>query len=246
MKFTSGLLGALVLFAGTTSQAGVIFTPASLAAAEGANANAVGGLFGTSAFTGQIQIAASELAAQGLFAGALITDVAARLDGGMATGPSSNVVVSNLALTLAQAANTVAGMSTTFASNLLNPVTVYNASYTLIANSMPGGNTPNAFGAKVVFTTPYIYQGGDLVFEFTKPATTDTLTFDSTSNSYTGAGTLYQNLFALSQNATTGTLQNGLSIVAFDFTPVPEPAAVVSCGAGLAALAFTRRWLKTR
>jgi hypothetical protein len=233
-------LGSLPVFAGT------VFAPRSLATVEGDSFAALTeGFYGSAPITVQLQIAASELAAQGLAVGNVITGVRTRLDGGQPTGPTANIVDPSLTFTMAQAANTIAGMSTTFAANMLNPVVVYNAPYTLPANALPGGNTPNAFGPDIVFSTPYTYQGGDLVFMFTKPAATGaTVTLDN-ATVYAGAGTLYRRLFnTAAQNATVGTLDPGFAILAFDFstvapTPVPSSLFLTLIGVGVCVSLIT-------
>src|SRR6185369_9576629 len=64
------------------------------------------------------------------------------------------------------AANAVSNMSTTFSANMISPVLVRNGPLTLASNSFTSGATPNAFGSLLVFDTPYVYQGGDLVMLF--------------------------------------------------------------------------------
>lgn len=212
----------------------------SLQGTEGDASGTLNGFFGSNAFTAQDQIAASELAAMGLNIGDRITGVAARLDGGAVTGPSSNVLYSSMIITLAQAANSIGGMSTTFSSNLLNPLEVFNSSYTVTAGSMPGGGTPNAFGPALLFTTPYTYQGGDLIFEWTKQSSSNTAAYD-TATSYTGAGTLYRSLLNNSTyQATTGTLGNNLTVLQLQTQPVPEPSCALLLMGGLLGV-MTRR-----
>jgi len=70
-------------------------------------------------------------------------------------------------VTLAQAANPISSMSTVFLANLLNPVLVKNGALSIGANTFSAGGNPNPFGTLVVLDTPYVYQGGDLVMQFT-------------------------------------------------------------------------------
>jgi hypothetical protein len=109
------------------------------------------GFLGTDAETSMVQIAGSELDAQGLDVGEAIIGVRARVNGGITgfpTGPTAPITWSDFTLKLSQATNSIATMSTTFASNMTSPVVVKTGSYTLPAGSMPGagGSAPNPFG----------------------------------------------------------------------------------------------------
>ncbi len=115
----------------------------------------------------QVMIAGSIL---GLNIGDQITGLAYRLD---ATGPSSSwpdsdVTWSRYDVIMAQAATTVPTMSNIFSENMLNPVQVRSGSMTIPAGSFAStalSPNVNPFYEMIIFDTPYIYQGGDIVID---------------------------------------------------------------------------------
>ena len=196
--------------------------PRSLGSADGDSSSTASGLFGTAAVTVQFQITAAEVAALGINKGDQITGVQTRLEGGQLTAPAAAVSIANLDITLAEAALPFASISSTFANNLKNPVIVRSGPFTVPANSMPGGSatsTPNPFGVAVSFATPYTYQGGDLIFMYTKSAVSSSFTTDA-ANNYTGVGTAYRNVIIAGYQATSGNL--GTGIAPFQFTVTPK------------------------
>jgi len=192
--------------------------PRSLTSAEGDSSSTTSGLFGSAAATIQFQITAAEVAAMGLNPGDQITGLRTRLNGGQTAAPTADITISNLDITLAQAALPIATMSTSFAANMVNPVLVSSGSYTIPANSMPGGSTPNSFGSLVAFSRAYTYTGGDLIVMYSKSTVSPTLTTDA-ANNYTGVGTAYRTLLAAGYQATAGNLGTGIAPLQFQLTP---------------------------
>lgn len=208
---------------------------ASLATTEG-NSSAQGFL-GVLPETTQVQILASDLAAQGLQVGDLITGVSMRINGGVTLG--GNHSLSDFEITLSQAANTLGGMSSTFASNIVSPVLVKDGAYTFFDAQMPDGSNPNAFGQLVTFDTPYVYQGGDLVYLIDHPVGDGAF---ASSDYHNGDGTLVKRLATNSGfQATTGGLSNAFPVHQFTFESVPEPGRAVLLLGGLIVITFRRR-----
>jgi hypothetical protein len=157
----------------------------------------------------------------GLPVGARITELRFRAStNATAIFPTATVTWSDYEVTLAQAANPITSMSTTFSVNLLNPVLVKDGVLSLGPNTFTVGNVPNQFAPLVVLDTPYVYQGGDLVMHFTHPGSdSGTVTiFDSATTSAPGYGTSFRALSANSFAAATGTAANVI-IVEIAFTP---------------------------
>lgn len=192
--------------------------------------------------TYQAQIAASELTAM---VGMQITGIQWRLQTSAANAtpwPASDATWANYDITLAEAANSIGTMSTTFASNMLNPVVVRSGPLTMTANSFPGGAvTPgvNDFGFLISFSTPYTYNGGDLVFLVSHGGSdlTNNRFLDSISSSGPGYGTLVR---AFSQSVyNTYTTGATASFTMSQFTYVPTPGSLALLG--LAGLVAARR-----
>jgi hypothetical protein len=153
----------------------------------------------------QMQFSASALA--GLPVGAKITELWFRLETNNAAFPASTVTWSDYEVTLARAANTIPGMSTTFSANMLSPVLVKSGPLSIGPNNFTSGGAPNAFCPFIVFDTPYTYQGGDLVMLFRHPGSNSAAAppfLDSLSALTSGYGTDFRAISATSFSATTG------------------------------------------
>jgi hypothetical protein len=226
-KLKSSFLAAVVVLASlagaTPVRASQFVIPDSLANIDANGSNAVSGLIAPFPTTFQTQITAAELAMLGLNIGDQLTGVRTRLNGGEATGPASAINVTDLEITMAVAANAIGSMSNTFANNMTSPVLVRDGAYTLPANSMPGGNTPNAFGPLIPFDTAYTYQGGDLIFMYAHPATATSLVLDFAVPD-PGPGLPYRSLGG-NFHGTTGGLTNNMGVHQFEVV-VPEPASL--------------------
>jgi hypothetical protein len=177
----------------------------------------------------------------GLNVGDTIGGIQFRLDGGLATGPAVSTTWPDWSLTLSPSNNAPGSLSATFAANIATgAVTVRSGPLTLLADSMPGGATPNAFGALIAFTTPYTYTGGDLLLTLTH----------TNASSGPGATLDYQflanaeNQGAAGYQATTATLFQQMAMPVIQLTTVPEPPAIVMAGTAAVAgvgLALRRR-----
>jgi hypothetical protein len=163
----------------------------------------------------------------GLTAGARITALRFRLPTNAAsTFPSATVTWSDYEVTLAQAANAITSMSTTFQANMRNPVVVKDGPISIGQNQFTIGANPNAFGTLVTLDTPYVYQGGDLVMQLTHVGsdTTNTAFLDGASTISPGYGTSYKAISANSFEATTGV---GASVTIVQIVLAPTIAQTI-------------------
>lgn len=135
-----------------------------------------------------------------------------------------------------------ASMSNTFSSNFTSsPTQVRSGGLTFFANSFTAGatgTTPNAFGAVVNFSTPYLYTGGDLALEMRFSAQSGTTTLPS----FDAVGTadpLWNNQISgrwtADANGTSGGNGNFL-VTNFVTAAVPEPATLAMIGVGVVGL----------
>ncbi len=190
--------------------------------------------------TYQMQIAASELAVVGV--GNAITGIQFRLQPSAANAtpwPPANAAWTNYDITLAQAANAMGAMSTTFAANMLNPQVVRNGGLTIPPNSFPGGAVlpaVNGWGFLINFTNPYTYQGGDLVVYLTHDAGlfTGTRFCDALSTLAPGSGSVFRALSGTGYNVATGAFTS-FTISQLTYVPAPGTAALLGLGGLFAA-----------
>ena len=213
---TRYLLTSLILLRSAVGATFVI--PGTYATAEGDGSSTTSGLFGSAAATVQVQITAAELAALGLNLGDRIAGVRTRLNGSQPAGPSVDINVASLDITLGQAAFAIASLTPVYANNIKGPVVVRSGAFKIPANSMPGGAAPNGFGVLVPFSTSYTYAGGDLVIMYTKSAVTNAFLADA-ANNYSGVGTAYRNVVGAGYQAVMGNLGTGMPLLQFEFTP---------------------------
>ena len=144
----------------------------------------------------------------GLPAGARIAGLRFRIyTNATVSFPVTTVTWSDYEVRLAQAANPISSMSTNFSANLLNPVLVKDGPLSVTANNFASGAYPNPFGNFVVLDTPYAYQGGDLVMQFTHTGSdsTNTSFLDAVSSAAPGYGTSFRAISANAFAATSGT-----------------------------------------
>ncbi len=179
----------------------------------------------------------------GLPVGARITGLGFRLASGSAPDfPSIRTSWSDYEVTLAQAANPITSMSTTFPANLLNPVLVRSGPLSLAPGFFTSGRNPNPFATMLVFDTPYVYRGGDLVMHFSHSGSDSAATafLDGVDLSAPGFGTSFRAVTANSNNATIGSSAAVVTIVQIVFTPTITQGItfatnqlIVSAGGGL-------------
>jgi len=177
-----------------------------------------------------MQFAASELAAIGV--GDQITGMQWRLQtnaGSSAAWPTVPVTWANYDVTMSQAANAMGAMSTTFASNMTNPIQVRSGPLTLQAGALPGGATTppsvNDWGTLISFQTPYVYLGGDLVVLITHPGSNsaETQFLDAISTVGPGFGTAIRAISATGYQVAAGAFA---SATISRLQVVPEPASL--------------------
>lgn len=158
---------------------------------------------------------------------------------------TSLTLSTSIQITFAQAANPIDSMSLTFADNMLNPVVVFNglASVTLTPSAAQHAtNAPNPFSERIDFTTPYVYQGGDLVLMWARLAVPNAPNVDSHDTSPTPS-ILYSRVIAGSVSATGSLIDNRMHVIALEATAgVPEPGSGLLALTALIALPALRRY----
>ena len=157
----------------------------------------------------------------GLPAGARITELRFRVSPTTAANfPVATVTWSDYEVRLAQAANSITTMSSTFAANLLNPVLVKDGALSIDADHFSAGANPNSFATLLVLDTPYAYQGGDLVMHFTHTGSdsTNTTFLDAANTSSPGYGTSFRAVSANTFGALSG-IAASVTIVEIVFAP---------------------------
>lgn len=157
----------------------------------------------------------------GLPIGGRITQLRFRVSTNTAASfPADAVTWAEYEVVLAQAANPITSMSTDFQANLLNPVLVRSGVLSLAANTFSAGGNPNSFGTLAALDTPYVYQGGDLVMQFTHTGSDSigNAFLDGANSSSPGYGTSFRALSANTFGASSGTAAS-VTIVEIVFTP---------------------------
>jgi hypothetical protein len=221
-SFGNSAVGSVILnvVAGPVAVAPTVVAPNAYASVAGNNSlNTLVRSTGNPR-TYQMQFTSSALG--GLPAGARITQLLFRLGTNVAVNfPVGTVTWSDYEVTLAQAANPISSVSTTFAANLLNPVLVKSGPLSIGANQFTAGGNPNTFATLIALDTPYVYQGGDLVMHFTHPGSdsTNTAFLDAATSTAPGYGTSFRAISASTFGATSGTANAAVSIVGIVFTP---------------------------
>ncbi|BDC50817.1 hypothetical protein F183_A31330 [Bryobacterales bacterium F-183] len=175
--------------------------------------------------------------------GSVISGLRWRVHGGLATWPASTITFADYEITLAQAANPIPSTSTTFASNMLNPVMVRDGALSFGANSFPGGGIgPTPWGPLVQFQSSYTYAGGDLVLLVTHTGgDSSTITFLDAVDASAANG--YIAYIATSFRAASGQAFQAFMVTQLEYsvpTSVPEPAAVSTFAGAVGLAAFFR------
>jgi hypothetical protein len=115
-------------------------------------------------------------------------------------------------------------MSTTFSANMKSPVIVKTGTLSISAGTFTTGASPNATGPLIVFDTPYVYQGGDLVMMFRhngSDSATNTAFLDGLNSATPGYGTDFRALSTNSFTANIG-LPASVTMPQIVFTYVPR------------------------
>jgi len=158
----------------------------------------------------------------GLPAGARIAGLRFRLyTNAVVSFPTTNLTWSDYEVTLAQAANPITSLSTNFSANLLNPVLVKDGPLSIPISNFSIGGYPNAFGDFVVLDSQYVYQGGDLVMQFTHTGSnsTNTTFLDAATSAVPGYGSLFRAISANSFAATSGSAASVTIVEIITATP---------------------------
>ncbi len=177
----------------------------------------------------------------GLSPGDWITGIGFRVAGNESALPAQTVSTYNISL--GQSANAPGSMSATFADNRGGDFTlVRSGSLTIATGDFPGGASPNSFGW-IPFSTPYQYQGGNLLVEVEYQGFTTGRNADA---AYPYNSTLAQAAFGTGFGSTTANqgLYNEAIVMGFTTVPsVPEPSAALLYASGLILFGVGRRVL---
>lgn len=229
--FVAALVPAALLLNPGLSAASLIVLPDGYSSTLGDGSSP--SLTGTALRIVQLQVAASLLG--GLQVGDQLTGMSFRGETG-----TSALSYADYEIRLAQAANAIGSLSTTLANNLLNPVLVRDGALSFAANAFTAG----AWGPVISFTTPYTYQGGDLIWEIRHTTSTGTNVSVDTITSINFGSTLATVAGTGSMTATTGSV-NSLPFFIAQFTvvpaAVPAPATLPLAACALVGLVAARR-----
>ena len=190
-------------------------------------------------------LGASEQHFQQMFSSALLTNfsvgnwidgIAFRVDGNETAVPAQTIPIYDISLS--ESPNAPGSLSATFADNRgADFLTVRSGALTLNAGDFPGGSSPNNFGW-ISFSTPYQYQGGDLLIEVAYQGFSAGRNADAV---YPFTANLAQTAFGNGYSSTTAdaglyaeALVMGFSISSVD--PIPEPSAFFMLGVGFLLL----------
>lgn len=253
-RFSSGIqlrcvFGAMIVLALSLSciNANTLVLPNSAEMTEGSGGTFItSGPFSSSAYKSQYVFSSSLLS--GLNAGDLITGFWFRVDGGLPIGPYPSGGVQtwfNYNITMAKSAVTPETMSTTFASNMIDPVVVRSSNLFVLPGAYSDtGAGPNPFGFKLGFTTPYEYRGGDLIIMISHVglASGSALQLDLLgTQEHLALGGAFRSLEATSAGATSGSLRVSVPVMQIEFTPAPEPGRTALIWFGLLMATGIRR-----
>lgn len=190
--------------------------------------------------TYQMIVAASQLSA--IPAGSLLTGVTWRSNITISNPPSwppADYSYADYDMFIGQAALAVGSGSTTFANNVVggSEIQVLDGPLTIPANTFTqgGAGVPSPWGFEILFDTPYLYNGGDIVFTARHPGAlvAGALFLDSVTS---GVANGVQTFTATGNTATVGAAATS-TIFRFSYVPAPGTAALL----GLAGLVAARR-----
>jgi hypothetical protein len=173
--------------------------------------------------------------------GSDINGMAFRLNGGVATWPASTRTWTNYDIYLSTSVNAPGSLSLTFADNIgPDVVNVRSGSLTVGAGDYSGGETPNDFGPTIVFSTPFTYTGGNLLFTIRHTGNgVESQLADANSND----PGLYETVFNFTSGysaVTADAVLPATPIIQLSYTAIPEPSAAAMLLGGCACL-FRRR-----
>jgi hypothetical protein len=167
-----------------------------------------------------------------------IDGIAFRVEGNETALPAQSIPVYNISLS--ESPNAPGSLNATFANNRgADYLTVRSGPLTVNAGDFPGGSSPNNFGW-ISFSTPYQYQGGDLLVEVAYQGFSAGRDADAV---YPFTANLAQTAFGTGYSSTTAdaglyaeALVMGFSISLVE--PIPEPPAFFIISVGFLLLVF--------
>jgi hypothetical protein len=234
MRFRTILLFS-TLWAGPAALARADFVVVPNAYANVQGTIGVGTILRDQPRTLQVVYSASQFASVPL--GSRITAVAFRLEAGQATYPPTDRHYDGYSIQLSQSLNAPGSLSGTFAENIgADVVTVRSGPLDIAPLSINGGPGINPFDFVLSFTTPYIYEGGDLLMTLRESGNGVDFEFvDAVANDSIG-----QAIAAIGDTATDNSSLNidSYPIAQFTYTggSVPEPSSYVLLCAGVIGL----------
>lgn len=228
-RTTSLAVFVAVIGISVCAPAALVVVPAGAGATEGGSAE--GTALGD--FSNRVQSIYGASLLTSLNVGDIITGLAFRVDGiGPAPAPQT---VANYEIRLSKSPRTPGTLSNTLADNRgADEVIVHTGPLTIAAGDYPTGSSPNAFGARIVFTSPYTYTGGPLLLEYSHTPFPSTPSFaDAVGNSPDG-----QSAFGTGFGATTADIGMTSDVVIVQFQVVPEssPCGLIALSVGTLTL----------
>ena len=241
-------VAALALLAHSAAFGDTIVAPNANAGTSGSGQQY--GVLGSGAVTFQFAYDASQLS--GISSGSTIDGIGFRLPARADTFPTT-LSYSQFSIDVATAALPVGSLSTTFASNVsADDTVVRSGALSIPGGSFVGGSNPNPF-FEIVFTPPFVYQGGALVVTIRHSAPGQDGPPVDANTIPTPLPLTIGNSVANFGSATETTGQAGyfdVPITSFYFTPsggaVPEPASVVSSGTAVVMMVLGFAWRHRR
>ena len=227
-------LAGLVLASGLSFGQSTVVTPSALNGVEGAGFYIYSG-----PITFQQVMAPSQLV--GLPSGAVITGMQLRLDS--TWGASDASTVPNFDVYLGPSNFPPGSLSDSVAGNQgPGTVQVRSGSLTFPQNSFTFGNSPNAFGPVITFSSFYVYTGGDLLVTVSHSTPSAELDFDVGLN-ITGSQVKQSQAY----NSGTHTDDAPDTGIAIQFVfAVPEPAFYYTCGIAAMGIGGVLWWRRKR
>ncbi|MFP6859439.1 MAG: choice-of-anchor D domain-containing protein [Roseibacillus sp.] len=96
--------------------------------------------------------------------GSVLTGMAFRINGGGASWPAEDLTWPDFDVQFSASNHGAGQLNNVFSENIADDaVTVRSGTLTVLNREYPAGATPNELGPQIAFTTPYTYNGGDLL-----------------------------------------------------------------------------------